>query len=205
VGLKNKIFSVGTFGNPLKVNQLMSDFGNHIQANMTTGEVMRLYDIGKSLDSGKIASVGLADPPNNYLTTDMINGLSVVVPRAGLDNYKEVQNFVRNRLRDGFLAQENASVAVLNGTAVAGLAGRSADDLRSYGYNVTQVGDAPTKNYQKTIIVDMRNGTKKYTKNYLERRFGVSVVGSLPDPSINPGTADFVIILGQNEQTRLSN
>lgn len=205
VGLKNKVFTLGTFGNPFKINQLLSDFGNHVKTNLSTNEVKRLYDIGNQIDSSKIASVGLADPPNNYITTDMINGQSVVVPRAGLDNYKEIQNYVRNRLKDGFLAQENATVAVLNGTSIAGLATRTSEDLKSYGYNISQVSDAPTKNYQTTTVVDLRNGSKKYTKNYLEKRFGTTAIGSLPDPNINPGTADFVIILGQNEQARLGN
>lgn len=205
VALKNKVFSLGTFGNPLKINQLLSDFGNHVRTNMTSGEVKRLYEIGGGIDSSKIASVGLADPPNNYVTTDNIGGLSVVVPRAGLDNYKEIQSYIRNRLKDSFLANENATVAVLNGTGFAGLAGRTAEDLKSYGYNVSQTADAPTQNYQTTTIVDLRNGAKKYTKSYLEKRFGTTAVGSLPDPNINPGTADFVIILGQNEQARLGN
>jgi LCP family protein required for cell wall assembly len=205
VALKNKIMSAGTYSNPLKVNQLMSDFGNHIQTNLSTGEVMRLYQIGQGLDSSKIASVGLADPPNNYVTTDMINGQSVVVPRAGTDNFKEIQSFVRNRLRDSYLAQENASVAVFNGTGVTGLATRTADELKSYGYNVVSIADAPTSNYQNTTVIDLRSGAKKYTKSYLEKRFSSTAAGSLPDQNINPGTADFVIILGQNEQARLGN
>lgn len=205
VALKNKIFTAGTYGNPFKINQLISNFGNHIQANMTTDEVMRLYDIGKSIDASKIASVGLADPPNNYVTTSNINGLSVVIPRAGLGNYKDIQNFVRNRLKDGFLLNENATVAIYNGSNTAGLATRTADELKSFGYNVSQIANAPTQTYGQTIIVDMRNGAKKYTKHYLENRFSVSTVSSIPDPAINPGNADFVIILGQNEVSRLNN
>jgi len=139
------------------------------------------------------------------VTTDNINGLSVVVPKAGLENYKDIQAFVRSRLKDSFLVSENASVAVLNGTEVPGLASKTADQLRSYGYNVTQVADAPTKNYQQTTVVDLRSGVKKYTKRYLENRFKTTSIGSLPDATINPGTADFVIILGQNEQARLQN
>jgi LCP family protein required for cell wall assembly len=203
VALKSKVFSAGTYANPLKISSLMSNFGNHVQTNLAVNEISRLYDIGKDIDGSKVASVGLADPPNNYLVTDNIDGISIVRPRAGLDNYKEIQNFIRNKLKDGFLADENATIAVLNGTNVAGLAGRTAEELKSYGYNVSQIADAPTKGYTSTIIVDLRNGQKKYTKAYLEKRFGTSVVSSLPDSNINPGTADFVIILGQNEPGRL--
>lgn len=206
VALKDKVFSAGTFGNPVKINQLMSDFGSHIKTNLALNEVSRLYEIGSQIPSNKIASVSLVDPPNDLVTTGMVDGQSVVYPRAGLDNYKEVKHFVRNRLKDGFLADENASVDIYNGTNISGLAGRTSEDLKSYGYNIAKVADAPTKGVQKTIVVDLSGGQKKYTKRYLENRFSTTAVTSLPAGSkIDPGGANFVIILGQNEQTRLAN
>lgn len=199
VALTEKIFSLGTFGNPLKINQLISDFGNNVQTNLSSNEVMRLYEIGKNIEPSKISSVGLADPPNNYVTTANIGGQSVVIPRAGEGDFSEIKNYVRNALKDGFLRKEDATIAVYNGTNIGGLAGRKATELRSFGYNVNVVADAPSKNYARTVLVDLRNGQKKYTRSYLEKRLGVSAVTSMPDGTIDPGTADFVIILGANE------
>ncbi len=199
VALKEKVLSLGTFANPIKISQLIDAFGNHVQANMTQKEVLRLYDIGKNINASNITSVGLADPPNNYVQTDNINGISIVRPRAGLTDFSEIQSYVRNALKDGFIANENATVAVLNGTATPGLATKKAAELKSYGYNVNTIADAPTKTYTKTILVDMRGGQKKYTRHYLEQRLGVTAVTSLPDSNIqNPGNADFIIILGSN-------
>lgn len=205
VALKDKILTLGTLGNPLKMSQLLGDFGDHVQTNLTVDEMMRLYEIGQTIDSSKIASVGLADPPNDYVVTDNIGGQSVVVPKAGVYDYKAIQNFIRNKLKDGYLADENATVMVLNGTYTPGLAGRTSEELESYGYNLSPVADAPTKGYQQTVIVDLRNGEKKYTKRYLEQRFGTTAVPNLPDSTITPGMADFVIILGENEVSRLEN
>ncbi len=205
VALKDKILSVGTLANPLKINQLVGDFGDHIQVNMTVDEMMRLYEIGKDIPSDKIQSVGLADPPNDYVHTDNIGGLSVVVPKAGIYDYSEIHSFIRNKLVDGYLADENAMVLILNGTESSGLAGRTVKELKSYGYNLLPAADAPTKGYTETVIVDLRNGENKYTKRYLEQRFGTSTVPNLPDSTIQPGTADFVIIIGQNEVNRLQN
>ncbi len=199
IAMKDKVFNVGTFGNPIKINQLINDFGNNMQSNLSSGEVTRLYELGKDINGSKITSVGLADPPNNFVTTANVAGQSVVVPRAGVGDFSEIKNYVRNSLKDGFLRNENATIAVYNGTNIGGLAGSKATDLRSYGYNVDVVADAPTKNYQTTILVDLRNGSKKYTKNYLEKRLGVQAVTSMPDGTINPGNADFVIILGAND------
>ena len=195
LALKDKIFSLGTYANPIKISQLIDAFGNHIETNMTLDEIMSLYTIGKDIPGNKVISLGLADPPNNFVRTSMIDGLSVVIPTAGMGNFKEIQNFVRNELKDGYIKNENASIMVLNGTSISGLATLKADELRSYGYNINQVADAPTKNYQKTVLVDLRNGAKKYTKRYLEQRFFVTASSSLPE-GINPGNADFVIILG---------
>lgn len=205
VALKDKILTLGTLGNPLKMSQLLGDFGDHVYTNLTVDEMMRLYEIGQTIDSSKISSVGLADPPNDFVVTDNIRGQSVVVPKAGLYNYKAIQNFIRNKLKDGYLADENATVLVLNGTYTPGLAGRTAEELGSYGYSLSPVADTPTKGYQETVIVDLRNGEKKYTKRYLEQRFGTMSVPNLPDSAITSGMADFVIILGENEVSRLEN
>jgi len=199
VALKSKVLSAGTFANPLKLNGLIDAFGDHVSTDFSLNEMMRVYDIVKQIPSSKIQSLGLADPPNNYVTTDTINGQSVVRPRAGLFDYTEIQSYVRNTLRDSFLKSENAGIAILNGTETTGLATIKSTELKSYGYNVIQVGDAPTGTYTQTILVDLTKGVKKYTKNYLEKRLKVKAVTTLPDTAITPGTADFVIIIGSNE------
>lgn len=198
LALKDKVLSTGTFANPIKLSGLIDAFGNHVQTNMSKEEVLRLYDIGKNINGTNLTSVGLADPPNSYVTTANLNGSSIVRPVAGLTDYSEIQNYVRNALKDGYIANENASIAIYNGTTIAGLATKKATELKSYGYNVNTIADAPNKNYQKTVLVNLRGKQKKYTLHYLEQRLGVTAVDSLPDSSIsNPGNADFVIILGQ--------
>lgn len=199
VALKTKILSLNTFANPIKLNQLIDAFGDHVSTDFTLNEMMRVYDIIKQVDSSKIQSIGLADPPNNFVTTGMVNNQSVVQPRAGLFDYTDIQSYIRNTLRDPFLKSENANIIILNGTNTPGLATLKSTELKSYGYNVTLVADAPTKGYTKTVLVDLTKGVKKYTLNYLEKRIGVKATTSLPDTSIVPGTADFVIILGSSE------
>lgn len=200
IALKDKVLSVGTFGNPVKINQLISDFGDHVRANLNTAEVMRVYEISKTIESSKIGSVGLADPPNNFVQTDNINGQSIVRPRAGLFDYSQIQNYVRNTLKDGFIQNENASIAIYNGSDINGLAGTKANDLKSFGYNITTIANAPSPQAQ-TILVDLTNGSKKYTKHYLEKRLSVTANGTIPAGINVPQGTDFVIILGKNESS----
>jgi LCP family protein required for cell wall assembly len=196
VALKDKVFSLGTFGNPVKVAQLIDNFGGHIQSNFSIDEIMRLYNLGKQIDSSQITSVGLADPPQELVTTNLLGGQSVVVPKVGTYDYSAIQHFVRNTLKDGFIRKENPTVIVLNGTSRSGLATAKAEELKSYGYNVVKVDDAPTKNYTNNVLVDMRDGEKKYTKRYLELHLKTTPTKKLPE-GINPENADFVIIVGQ--------
>lgn len=198
VGLKEKVLSVGTFSNPAKISQLLSEFGKNIRTNFSLDDVSRIYTLVKDIDGSKVQSIGLADPPNAFLETANIGGLSVVLPVAGQDNFQDVHHYIRNTLRDSFLKQENASVVILNGTDNPELAAEKAKELRSYGYKVTRIGDAPTNNYNKTTLIDTGFRDNKYTKHYLQKRLGTLATNAFPDNAIRVGTNDFVIILGND-------
>lgn len=198
VALKDKVLSLGTFSNPAKLSSLIDQFGSHVKTNFSTDDVTKLYSLMRQIDSSKVTSIGLSDPPNNFVKTANLGGLSVVIPTAGVGNYKEIQYYIRNKLRDSFLKMENAKVIVLNGTNRPGLATDKTYELKSFGYFVGKTENAPTRNYSKTVIIDMGHGDKKYTRHYLENRFRVLSTRNLPDASIQPGDADFVIILGND-------
>lgn len=197
--LKDKVFSLGTFSNPAKMSQLLDNFGSHAQTNFSAQDLNRLYEITKDISNDKVQSIGLVDPPHDYLTTSNINGLSVVVPKAGINNYYDIQYYIRNTLKDSFMKRENAKVMILNGTRIPGLATRKAEELKSYGYYVGKVENAPTRNYDKTVLVNLRGYDKRYTSHYLELRLKTFALGSIPDNKINPEDSDIVIILGADQ------
>lgn len=198
LALQDKVFSLGTFSNPVKISQLVAAFGDHVQTNLSVDDLMAMYDIIGGVEDHKVVSISLADPPNDFVTTDSVGGLSVVVPKAGTYDYAAIQNYVRNTLRDGFLKKENASIIVLNGSGTPGAATATSDLLKSYGYNVIETGDAPSSDYAQTTIVSLHGRDKKYTERYLEQRLGTNATSKLP-AGIDAKTADFVIIVGDNE------
>lgn len=195
--LMKQITSAGTYSNPATVSRLMDDFGDHIRTDFGLDEIMRLYDLAKKM--GEPESIGLADEPHAFLTTDMISGQSVVVPKDGTFDYGAIQLYLRSALPDGYIVKENARITVLNGSGIAGYGTQKADELKSYRYNVVGVDTAPTSDYQKTVIVDTTVGDAgKYTRNYLEKRFGVKATRELPEGITAPTQPGFVIILGSN-------
>lgn len=200
VALKGKVSTLGTLSNPTKLSGLMSAFGNNVQTDLSISNASRLYTILKDVGDTKIASVGLSDPPTPYVAGGNINGQSIVLPKAGLFKYGDIQQFVRGQLKDPYIMKENAKIVVLNGTTLSGLATAKADELKTYGYNVTFVGNTPNSGWTQTTLVDLTHHDK-YTKNYLEQRFGQQAASKLVDATIPTNGADFVIIIGSDEAT----
>lgn len=195
VALKDKVLSTGTLGNPAKIDGLMNAFGDNVYSDLSTQGAERLYGIMKSIDDTHIRSIDLTQPPHNLVTTDHVGNVSVVRPRAGFNEYGAIQAFVRSQLVDGYLLKEHAAVAVV-GTTTAG-AKAAAADLTSYGYTVmaTETGAAGG---EQTAVVDLSGGTYPYTRNYLEKHFGVHASSRLPAGFTLPAAAagaKFVIIV----------
>lgn len=198
IALKSQVMTLSTLSNPVKLSKLISAFGNSVQSDLSISNVNRLYAIMKGVDNTKINSVSLVDAANPLVTTGNINGQSVVIPKAGLYKYGDIQTYLRTKLQDPYIQKEKAKILVLNGSSAPGLAATKADELKTYGYNVIGTGNTPTQTWTKTTLIDLTH-TKKYTKNYLEQRFGQYAANSLGDTSIPTQGADFVIILGSDE------
>lgn len=199
LALKDKSTTIGTLSNPVKLSSLMSAFGDNVQSDISLGDMSRMAQIMKRIPASSIQSVSLVDPGNSFVTTGNINGMSVVMPKAGLEDYSKIQAYIRSKLKDGYIAKENATITVLNGTARPGLASDKADELKSYGYNIGTVDNAPTDNYAKTTIVDLSGGSKKYTLNYLKKRLSVDATTMQLPQGVVAGQANIVIILGTDE------
>ncbi|MDB5169597.1 MAG: LytR family transcriptional regulator [Candidatus Saccharibacteria bacterium] len=207
MALKDKVLTAGTLSNPVKLSGLMSSFADNAQTDLSLGDASRLVQIMKSVGS-KVTSLSLAGDDkgaNGFVTTGNMNGQSVVLPKAGLFNYGDIQTFIRQQLKDGYIVKEDSKILVLNGSTTVGLAATKAAELKTYGYNIVGAANAPTKTYTKTTIVDLSAGKYKYTKNYLEQRYKTTSVTTLPDATIQPNGADFVIILGSDASTSSQN
>jgi LCP family protein required for cell wall assembly len=199
--LKDKVFSAGTFSNPIKISNLLDSLGQNVYTDFSSTDIKCLYHQLSTVPSNHIASLDMVTPPNNLLTTGNMNGLSIVEPRAGLYDYSDIHTFLHSSLKDGLITRENAPIAIYNGTSTGGLASAEAKILKSYGYNVTVVDNAPNStNPATTTLVDLSKNADKYSRHYLEERLGVTAVGKVPSEfGINPPPATkFVIILGED-------
>ncbi len=199
VALKSRVVSLGTLSNPVKISGLLNAFGDNVQTDLSLKNAQRLYALTKDISDTHTTSLSLADPAKPLVTTGNINGQSIVLPKTGLFNYNDIRNYVRAQLVDPYLVREHAKVLVLNGTTTSGLATTKGDELKSYGYNISGMGNTPNSGWTQTALVDLGHGKSKYTKHYLEQRFGLSAADKMPDDLIPTNGAEFVIILGSDQ------
>jgi LCP family protein required for cell wall assembly len=175
VALKDKVLNLGTLGNPTKIAGLMDAFGDNVYSDLSTQGASRLMSIMKKIDDSKIASIGLTNPPHQLVTTDHVGSTSVVRPIAGLNNYTDIQTYVRSQIPDGYVLKEKAPIAVVSNTAVT--ATQTATLLKTYGYNAT-ASTATTSS--APVLVDLSHGKAPFTKHYLEDRYNLQATTSLP-------------------------
>jgi anionic cell wall polymer biosynthesis LytR-Cps2A-Psr (LCP) family protein len=110
------------------------------------------------------------------------------------------------RQSEGADTERVFTVEVLNGTALNGLAGRTAELLRGFGYDVISIGNADRNDYESTLIVD-RSGYADMVKNFgdIIRCDNIRFETPMPD---NPGDgmnlqnfeyrSDFTLIIGRD-------
>jgi anionic cell wall polymer biosynthesis LytR-Cps2A-Psr (LCP) family protein len=71
------------------------------------------------------------------------------------------------RQQEGAASDRVFTVEVLNGTGATGLAGRTADLLRGFGYDVIAIGNADRNDYEATEVID-RSGYEAMARTFAE-------------------------------------
>ncbi|GAC1399994.1 MAG: hypothetical protein NVSMB52_13580 [Chloroflexota bacterium] len=107
-----------------------------------------------------------------------------------------IPNLVHSLFGDPGLAQENASVAVLNGSTASGIAADVQSTLQNIGYHATTVGNADRSDYHRCVVVvnTAVRGPVEYTARRLQRLFNASLVRQ-PVPGQND---QIVVIVGSD-------
>jgi len=97
-----------------------------------------------------------------------VSGKMLLIPYYDGNLVKEIVRQALSTLTspvDGSLTDRIFTVEVLNGTTVTGLAGRTAEVLRGFGYDIISIGNADHTSYEKTVIID-RSGVEGIARNF---------------------------------------
>jgi len=149
-------FFLGYLNRQIQMNERLDNpqaakmYHTFFRTNMNQRAMTLLFDEFVNIDTDRtnIQSVG-----GNLR---QVSGQMLIIPHWDGNLVKEV---VRQTL--GTLTREteehfderNITVEVLNGTAVNGLAGRTAEMLRNFGFDIISIGNADRNSYEKTLII----------------------------------------------------
>ena len=130
------------------------------------------------------------------MTTGTAGGASIVQPAAGLYDYDDIRAYIKSEIYATPLSKEKATVAVLNGSGVAGAAQKEADKLTELGMKVVHVGNVPGgEKVAKTQVYQLPAGKEKTaTKDKFKELYG-SVSSDSSKYSLNVD-AQFIVVVG---------
>lgn len=228
LALRDKLLSSHTLLNPSLILNVVGDLADHVRTNMEPWEMIKLYNIIKDVSADQIIDEVIDNSPDGPLHSETtIDGAYILRPNAGPDDFSEIQDIARNIFsteETKTVKRENATIEIHNGTKISGLAARTAETLRTTGYNVVAIGNAAEQNNETTIIYDLTGGAKPQTLEALKTEIGSETASTAPAYLYTPdknevtyqdlsaplnsgvisqsGKVDFLILLGTDQPTR---
>lgn len=195
---REKAMSLQTLSNPSKVNSLIEAASNNIKTDLSLRNIQRLQEITKDINATDITNVVFSLKPNGFLVSSKTS--SDLLPAGG--NFEDIQKFVANIFELGPIWKEDSTVTILNGTTTPGLGLKLQSYLENNGIPVvvSSVGNATTKDYAVSKIIDYTGGKKPNTASYFAKLLGVEV--TQPATPVKFPAVDFEIILGTDYATK---
>ena len=196
--------------NPSLNNRQISQlFQTLIRTNMDTRTRTRLFDAFAQIDIDRvnIQSVGGLQRE--------VSGQVLVFPHWEGNLIRDIVRQTINSLirrAEHSMIDRVFTVEILNGTPTTGLAGRTADLFRSFGYDVISLGNADRNDHLHTVVID-RSGYPDNAAAFGEIINCNNIRSESPYPDdIDPEVdmdlrnfeyrADFVLILGRDFDER---
>ncbi|MDR1095805.1 MAG: LCP family protein [Spirochaetaceae bacterium] len=182
-----------------------------LKTSMSPYTVDRLFETLSGIDTDRVTAQTIE---GNYRE---VSGERLLIPYYNGDLIKDI---VRETLLRLSLVAESVSgdrvltVEILNGTSTAGLAGRTAELLRGFGYDVITIGNADNTEYGETLIID-RSGLDESGTQFAEIIRCNNIRTEAPKTNTGDGIgilesnmsyeADFTLILGWDFNGRYAN
>jgi len=181
LSFKDKMLSFSTLLNPKKIIDILDSLQEHTKTNMEAWELVRVAKLAMSINQEEIINQVLSTGAGSILYPETtIDGAYILRPKAGLDDFSEIEEIAANIFTASFTNKENAQIEIQNGTTIDGLAGSTAAYLIDKNLSVVNIGNASRNDYQKTVIYDLSKGTKPQTLQAIKNEMKANVSTLLP-------------------------
>jgi anionic cell wall polymer biosynthesis LytR-Cps2A-Psr (LCP) family protein len=153
---------LGEMNESLKIPAVTRLYQSLLGTDMNQRTRIRLFDEFVSIETDRTGVQSIGGIVRE------VSGQSLLLPYYDGSLVKEIVRQTLGgltRQTEGSLSERVFTVEVLNGTAANGLAGRTAELLRGFGYDVISIGNADRNDYEKTEIID-RSGYSDMVKTF---------------------------------------
>jgi len=173
---------------------------SYFKSNMHQRTLRLLFNEFIHIDTNRISIQSVGG------TNREVSGQRLIFPLWDGSFIKEVVRQTLGTLTreiEAYVTESSLTVEIQNGTVVTGLAGRTAEMLRSFGYDVISISNADQNNYDSTVIIH-RAGDENTVRAFADLirckniRSEVMSVEELADLTNIEYKADVTLILGRN-------
>jgi len=181
---------------------LWQELEDSVVTDLTLDEIIALARLAADVDQEKIR-YGVIDEDYTefWITPD---GQQVLIPLR--DGMRELRDYIftseaslpEQGTPEDRLEAEAASIEVLNGTTVAGLAGATSDYLMHHGVEVARVDNADMSDYANSLVIEYSG--KTYTAEYIAQLLNLPLTAVVHGSDTGVSEYDISVILGADYQ-----
>jgi LCP family protein required for cell wall assembly len=174
----------------------------NVRTNMTLEEAIQLVRLAQQVPDGSIRTAVL---DYNYVYNETTpDGQQVLVPLRDEIRVLRDEIFAPPAIPTPviedlpiLIEEENARVAIYNGTTTFGLAADTEDYLSRFNLNIVEVGNADSAEYRSSQIIDY--GSHPGTTRYIAQLLSVPPL-NISSATKAPGEFDVLVIVGNDWQ-----
>ena len=190
VSLANEALQLRTLTSPRRLSALINLLNDSVDTDLPAGDAVDVALQFQNADPAAAPRLVIDDSPNGFLNNAIgPDGAFLLTPRGG--SFANIQRAVANLFNPASITSD-VTVAVENGTPIAGLALQVADQLAAAQFRVSSFGNAGRQDVVRTVIYDHSGGNAPLARSRLAEIFP----GSLVLTGTSTSTADFVVLLG---------
>ncbi len=197
IGIKEKIlekdFSISDLLN------LATTLGDNLRTNFSVDELKTFAHLASTLDFDSMRQVSLIEP-ERLVTTGNINGISYVLPSAGVGNYGDIQEYVARMFSSDPRIYEDYTILVLNATETSGLASAEETKLEEDGYYNIYIDDAPESEYEEGYTLYTLTNNAPGVQKLLSEKYNTTAKPLEDLPTNIPTDYDFILIINTSAE-----
>lgn len=178
--VRDKVFSIGTLLNPVKVGNVLGSLGTHTSTNLEIWELLRLGRIVRNASASSVKTYVLESGPNDPLkVTTGIDGAFLLEPKDS--TFNAVKAIVKNAFIQDAISNEQARITIFDSSGKLGTGKTVAGTLLTMGFPEPTIdashvlGTSP-----ETRIIDYSKGRDSSTVRGLEAYFNVVSISNTP-------------------------